>query len=77
MSAHQWHEIGIKHKGNHIECYFNGQKLFAADDDTFSEAGGVGLWTKADATVSFSALTVVSGNDTEPGPKPSSKKKRR
>jgi len=60
MPSHIWHEIGIKHKGNHIEVSFNGKKLFEADDNTFSEGGGIGLWTKADATVSFNSLSVIS-----------------
>ena len=59
MVSHQWYEIGIKQQGEHIEVIFNGKKLFEADDDTFPEGGGVGVWTKADAMVSFNDLSVV------------------
>lgn len=59
MPSHQWQTIRIKHIDKHIECDFNGKKLIEADDDTFANAGGVGVWTKADAMVSFANLKVL------------------
>jgi hypothetical protein len=49
----KWHEIEIKHVGNHIIAEFDGKKLLEFDDDTFPDAGMVGLWTKADAATAF------------------------
>lgn len=49
----EWHTITIKHQGNRIEGYLNGEKLLEVEDTTFPDAGGVGLWTKADAATSF------------------------
>jgi len=63
VSTGTWHEIAIKHEGAHIECFFNGNKLLEVDDDTFPEAGGVGLWTKADAATSFDEFEVGLGID--------------
>lgn len=49
----KWHEIEIKHVGNHIIAEFDKKKILELDDDTFGEAGMVGLWTKADAATAF------------------------
>ena len=40
------------------DVWLNGEHLFDVEDETFSEAGKVGLWTKADASVSFDAFSV-------------------
>ena len=32
---------------------FDGQKVFEVEDSTFTEAGKVGLWTKADSVTYF------------------------
>jgi Domain of Unknown Function (DUF1080) len=51
--AGQWHTVSIRMAGNKIECSLNGQKYLEAKDDTFTKAGKVGLWTKADAQTYF------------------------
>lgn len=56
----EWHHIKIVHRGSKIEGYLNGQKLLKAEDNTFSEVGGVGLWTKADAVTYFDNVSVVT-----------------
>jgi hypothetical protein len=58
VSSHTWHTITIIHKGEHIEGYLNGKKYLDAQDGTFKDAGGIGLWTKADAVTYFDDLTV-------------------
>lgn len=58
VPADAWHSIRIEHQGNHITCYLDGTKLLEADDPTLPEAGGVGLWTKADAASFFDDLVV-------------------
>jgi hypothetical protein len=37
----------------------NGERLFDAEDGTFSNAGKTGLWTKADSVTYFDDFTVV------------------
>jgi hypothetical protein len=53
-----WHTIRVVHKGNKITCYFNGKKMIEHTDDTFTEAGLVGLWSKADAQTYFADVQI-------------------
>jgi hypothetical protein len=54
--AGEWHRVQVEHVGSHITCSLDGQKLLDVEDGTFSAAGGVGVWTKADARTSFDDL---------------------
>jgi hypothetical protein len=54
----EWFTIKIVHKGDKIEGWLNGKKLLEATDRTLPEAGGVGVWTKADAASSFDDFVV-------------------
>lgn len=54
----RWHTIRIEQQGDHILCFLDGQELLEARDRTFSQAGGVGLWTKADASSRFDDLKI-------------------
>ncbi len=58
--AGEWHKMSVSMTGDQIECHLNGKKQLEAKDDTFTKAGQVGLWTKADAQTYFDDL-VVSG----------------
>ncbi len=53
-----WHHIKVIHQGNRIRCYFDGELKIEVQDKTFSQAGGIGLWTKADASTAFDLLEV-------------------
>ena len=53
-----WFTIRIVQNGDHIEGWLDGKKLLDARDTTFTEPGGVGLWTKADAVTSFDDFRV-------------------
>jgi hypothetical protein len=55
-SAGKWHTIRVVQKGEQIECYLNGKLLLEAKDDTFRDAGQIGLWTKADAETRFAGI---------------------
>jgi hypothetical protein len=46
--------------GNLAEIYMNDRKLFEVENDAFTTAGKVGLWTKADSVMQFDDLKVVS-----------------
>ncbi|MEN6459130.1 MAG: hypothetical protein ABFC63_09380 [Thermoguttaceae bacterium] len=54
--AGRWHVLRVVHSGDHIECYLSGKRRLDVKDDTFSAAGKIGLWTKADAQTHFAAL---------------------
>ncbi len=60
VSSGEWHELSIVCIGNSITCYFDGEKKIEAGDDTFSEAGKIGLWTKADSVTFFDDLKVAA-----------------
>ena len=55
-----WHDLRVDAKGDHFEVYFDGKKVMDAHDKTFSDAGNVGLWTKADSVIYFDDLTAAS-----------------
>ena len=59
----EWHRMKIEHKGDHIECYLDGKQYLDVKDDTFKEAGKIGLWSKADAQSYFDDLTVEYDED--------------
>lgn len=52
----KWFTLRVRMKGNEIACYCNGKKWLEVKDDTFKDAGMIGLWTKADASTSFDNL---------------------
>jgi hypothetical protein len=54
-----WHELAIEAKGDHILVSFNGKKVIDAHDETFTDAGKVGLWTKADSVIYFDDFVVT------------------
>jgi hypothetical protein len=53
-----WHTLRITMAGQKIECFLDGKKFLEATDDTFSGAGQIGVWTKADAQTHFDDLSV-------------------
>ena len=56
VSAGGW--IYHRMTGKQIACYLDGKKYLEATDDTFTRAGKIGLWTKADAQTWFDELKV-------------------
>jgi len=58
VTSNAWHEIKVEARGNEFKCFYDGQLKFSAEDDTFKEAGKIGLWTKADSVIHFDDLTV-------------------
>jgi hypothetical protein len=48
-----WHTLRVEFQGNHFTVIFDGEKVIEATDDSFSEAGKVGVWTKADSVTLF------------------------
>lgn len=49
----KWHSLRVEFKGSLFTVFFNGNKLFEVEDGTFKDAGGVGVWTKADSVTLF------------------------
>lgn len=59
-----WHTLRVDFAGNKFTVTFDGQKVIEATDDSFAEAGKVGVWTKADSVTSFDDFSY--GNCTGP-----------
>jgi hypothetical protein len=52
----RWETLGLGAQGDRLEVRLNGEILFEARDQTFKDAGKVGLWTKADSVTYFDDL---------------------
>jgi hypothetical protein len=48
-----WSTLSVAFQGNVFTVSFDGQKVFEVEDSTFTAAGKVGLWTKADSVTYF------------------------
>jgi hypothetical protein len=53
-----WHALAIEARGNRFQVFFDGKSVIDAKDDTFQNAGKVGVWTKADSVTWFSGLSL-------------------
>jgi hypothetical protein len=53
VPANIWHSLRIDFKGTRFTASFNGKQMFEVEDSTFTDAGKVGLWTKADSVTLF------------------------
>jgi hypothetical protein len=56
----EWGTLRVVAKGNRFEVYHNGKKLYEVDDETFKQAGKIGLWTKADSVIYFDDLIATA-----------------
>ena len=53
VASNQWHTLRVDFQGNHFTVTCDGRKAIEWDDNTFKDAGNVGVWTKADSVTSF------------------------
>lgn len=60
VASGEWHELRVEVAGSKITCYYDGAKKIEATDDTFKDAGKVGLWTKADSVTYFDDWKVTA-----------------
>jgi hypothetical protein len=60
VPSKQWSTLRVVAAGPRFEVSFNGSQLYAVEDHTFSQAGRVGLWTKADSVTHFDDLTIIT-----------------
>jgi hypothetical protein len=59
IPSERWHVLRIVFKDSAFTVFFNGERLFDAEDQTFKQAGKTGLWTKADSLTYFNEFTIV------------------
>ena len=55
-----WNTLRLTVVDDLFTVYLNGKQLFQVKDETFKNAGKVGLWTKSDAVTHFDDFQVVS-----------------
>ena len=55
-----WHTLRVEFNGEHFTVTFDGRKAIEWEDETFTEAGMVGVWTKADSVTLFDNFTYGS-----------------
>lgn len=60
VPAKQWSTLRVAANGRLFEVHFNGAKLYDVEDATFTQAGKVGVWTKADSVTQFDDLMIIT-----------------
>ena len=55
-----WNDLRLTVVDNLFTVYLNDKQLFQVSDETFQNAGKIGLWTKADAVSYFDDFQVIS-----------------
>ncbi len=58
VAKNTWHTLKLEAAGNHFVVWFDAAKVLDATDDTFRDAGRVGLWTKADSVIQFDDFAI-------------------
>jgi hypothetical protein len=60
VTTNAWHTLRVDFQDNHFTVMFDGKKAIEWDDNTFKDAGKVGVWTKADSVTLFDDFTYGS-----------------
>jgi hypothetical protein len=53
VASNEWHTLRVDFQGKHFTVTLDGKKALEWDDETFKEAGKLGVWTKADSVTLF------------------------
>jgi hypothetical protein len=53
VAKNTWHALKLEATGDHFVVWYDGNRVLDAKDETFKDAGKVGLWTKADSVIEF------------------------
>jgi hypothetical protein len=57
-----WSTLKVSFNGPQFEVSFDGSTVMRVEDGTFSGAGKIGLWTKADSVTYFDDFHIEKGN---------------
>ncbi|HKB57714.1 MAG TPA: family 16 glycoside hydrolase [Lacunisphaera sp.] len=60
VAANEWHTLRVDFEGNRFKVRLDGKPALEWDDDTFKNAGKVGVWTKADSVTLFDDFSYAS-----------------
>jgi len=58
-----WHTMRVTQSGDHFTGWLDGKLYLDVRDTTFTHAGHIGVWTKADAATSFDDLAIRQVHD--------------
>lgn len=58
VSPSEWHTLSLKANGERLTVSFDGKQLYTTNDKTFSAAGKIALWTKADSVTRFDRMVI-------------------
>lgn len=53
VAPNQWHTLRVEFRAAQFKIIFDGKPALEWQDDTFKDAGKVGVWTKADSVTLF------------------------
>ncbi|HEY7650918.1 MAG TPA: hypothetical protein VID04_18115 [Methylomirabilota bacterium] len=53
VASNAWHRLRVDFDGAEFTVHFDGVPLFTVRDETFTKAGQVGVWSKADSVTQF------------------------
>ncbi len=53
VTSGQWHTLRVEFADDKFTVVFDGKRVIEASDDSFKDAGKVGVWTKADSVTLF------------------------
>jgi hypothetical protein len=59
VASNEWHTLELRAEDDRFTVSFDGKQLFTAQDNSFTGAGRVGLWTKADSVTYFDAIAIT------------------
>ncbi|HYM07284.1 MAG TPA: family 16 glycoside hydrolase [Terriglobales bacterium] len=57
VASGEWHTLRVDFQGNQFAVSFDGKKVIEAADDSFADAGKVGVFTRADSVTLFDDFT--------------------
>jgi hypothetical protein len=60
VASNEWHTLRVEFQGSHFKVNLDGKPALEWDDETFKDAGKLGLWTKADSVTLFDDFTYGS-----------------
>lgn len=58
VKSGEWHELGLRARGDRFTVLYEGKELFTATDATIRGAGRIALWTKADSVTRFDNIRI-------------------
>jgi hypothetical protein len=60
VATNVWHTLSMQATDDHFVVTYDATKVLDAKDQTFRDAGKVGLWTKADSVMAFDDFTITA-----------------